>query len=139
MNWIAKRQGEAVAKIRAELAKPVADAPELVCDDTFDPWELFPAIYGSYSADFDWTMLDVLRALRLAAEGDWDSAMAMQREETLAHHIFREMLCTADLCDYGTSPRVCFATEPFKAALPELISKWEAYSLMQWGKPESPE
>ena len=137
MNWIAECKEAAVAKVRVEVAKPIADERELCCDETFDPWALFPAVYGSYSADFDWTMLDVLRSLDLAARDDWDAAIALQRDETLAHHIFREMLCTANLCDYGTSPRVCFATTPFREVLAELIAKWEAYSRMQWGERDS--
>lgn len=135
MNWIAEKQAAAVAKVRAELAKPIADEACLSSDEEFNPWSLFPAIYGAYSGDFDWTMLEVLRSLQLASEDDWDAAIAMQRRETLAHHIFREMLCTADLCDYGSSPRVCFSTLEFRQVLPDLIAKWKAFSQMTWGEP----
>lgn len=132
MSWIDERQKAAAAKVRAEVGKPVADEPILTCDETFDPWSLFPAIYGTYSSDFDQTMLEVLRALQLVSEDDWDAAFAMQRREGLAHHIFREMLCTSDLCDYGSSPRTCFPTLPFRQVLPDFIAKWEAFSAMQW-------
>jgi hypothetical protein len=72
--------------------------------------------------------LTVLRNIQRNCEGVWGEG----EPEGLAHEMFREMLCTAELCDYGTSPRVCFANEPFKALLPQLIEKWEAYSAAQW-------
>ncbi len=53
-------------------------------------------------------------------------------KEALAHEMFREMLCTKGLCDYGTSPRVCFPTQQFKKLLPQLIEKWKAYYKLQW-------
>lgn len=129
MNWIAVKQNEAVEKVRAELSKPLAAS----CEDhgsveDFDPWGLFPYLYGSYSSDFDDMALEVFGNIQKSANRDYDS----QTTETLAHQMFREMLCTSDLCDYGSSPRVCFATEPFKAVLPELIEKWRAYAEMMW-------
>ena len=132
MNWIAKVQSAAAEKLRAELDKPLADERHMMCDETFDPWSLFPAVYGTYSDDFDWAMLDVLRALQFVANGNWNAAFEMQRKETLAHQIFREMLCTAELCEYGSSPRECFATSKFAELLPSLIEKWAAFSAIGW-------
>lgn len=135
MNHIRDAQEKAAAKVRAELDKPLP-ADEYGGDDTFDPWALFPSLYGSYSQAFDQMALDVLRSLALASADNWDEAIEMQRRETLAHEMFREMLCTAELCDYGSSPRVCFANhDTFAPLLPELIAKWEAYSQVQWGEP----
>lgn len=131
-DWIYESHRAAAAKVRAELAKPIADDGQLHAE-VFDPWELFPCLYGTYSQAFDIMALDVLRALALAADDKWDEALALQRKETLAHEMFREILCTSDLCDYGTSPRVCFATLEFAEVLPELIAKWEAFSLAHWG------
>lgn len=129
-DWIAEREKEAAAKVRAELRKPMPeDEFEFGDESRFDPWALFPYLYGTYSAAFDEMALVVLRNLQLAAEGRWDE---QYRGEGLAHEMFREMLCTANLCNYGTSPRVCFATEPFKTVLPDLIAQWEAYSHMHW-------
>jgi len=47
--------------------------------------------------------------------------------------MFREMLCSLDLCDYGTSPRTCFPTTGFDALLDTLIDKWRDWSFIQWG------
>lgn len=128
---ITRLHREAVDRVRAELAKPLPER-DFGSVDEFDPWELFPSLYGSYSSDFDDMALDVLRTIQLASEDRWDDVFERQAQETLAHQMFREMLCTADLCDYGTSPRVCFATTDFKEVLPELIAKWEVYSKQCW-------
>lgn len=118
--YYVKVEREAVEKVTALLAKPISeyDTPSI---EDFDPWELFP-LYGSYSSDFDELALDVLRELR---DGQ-------KKRDDLAAEIFREMLCNLHLCDYGTSPRVCFPTTGFKTLLPQLIEKWEAYSEHAW-------
>ncbi len=131
MNWIAAKENEAVEKVRGELAKPMAECREVHGgDDTFDPWALFPCFYGSYSKAFDDMALDVLRHLQYGVERRYDDIV--WGKEALAHQMFREVLCNANLCDYGPSPRVCFATQPFKEVLPALIAKWQSYSEMQW-------
>ena len=132
MNSIREQQQAAADKVRVVLAEPLAGDIALHGSiEDFDPWEIFPCVYGSYSSAFDDMALEVLDNLEKAANRDYDNDVP----ETLAHEMFREMLCVADLCDYGTSPRVCFATEPFKAILPELITKWRAYYELMWETP----
>ena len=128
-------QKQAAERVAKELEKPDAvDRYEIGCEDTFDPWELFPCVYGVYSSEFDDMALEVLEALLHASEGRWDEATAMRRKESLAHEMFREMLCKAELCDYGTSPRVCFANhDTFAPLLPKLIEKWRTYYNVEWG------
>ena len=130
-----ERQKVAADELRGLLKRPVAEEPQCQSVEDFDPWEMFPCLYGSYSQAFDEMALDVLRSLHLAATDNWDAAIALKEKETLAHEMFREMLCNADLCDYGTSPRVCFANEEFAELLPAYIEKWEAYARMHWGEP----
>ncbi|UWQ29932.1 hypothetical protein [Leisingera sp. M523] len=110
------------ARVQAVLAKPLALPGEIATTDDFDPWELFPAIYGSYDSEFDRCAIEVLCEVR---DGE-------RRRGDLAADMFREMLCTAELCDYGSSPRVCFPTMEFRALLPDLISKWREYSQATW-------
>ena len=43
--WYYKVQREAAAKLAAELAKPLDDGT-MDGGDCFDPWSMFPAIYG---------------------------------------------------------------------------------------------
>ena len=109
---------DAAALVAAELAKPLpTEQWEEGCDEFFDPWNLFHSVYGSYSSDFDDMAILVLSNLH---QRNFDG-------EGLAHHMFREMLCTAHLCDYGTSPRVCFPTTDFRPLLPALLEKWQRY------------
>lgn len=115
-------QDAAAARVREILDRPMAESLETQSCDNFDPWDIFPTLYGSYDSEFDDCALDVLRDLR---DGE-------PRRRDLPARMLREMFCVADLCDYGMSPRSCFPTRQFKALLPELIEKWEAYRRMMW-------
>lgn len=108
------------------LLKPSVPAGDEPYSDgeCFDPWEMFPAVYGSYSSEFDRLAIDVLT----------DIEHGTRYRTDLAAEMFREMLCTAGMCDYGTSPRTCFATAPFKAVLPRLIERWREFTDLRWGK-----
>lgn len=138
---IIEEERVAAEKVSAELSKPLPrDREDLGDEEFFNPWRLFPALYGSYSKEFDDMALHVLWNLYKARHpfsgrrSLWDDT----KPEKLAHHMFREMLCTANLCDYGTSPRSCFATEAFGELLPVIIGKWSAYYAIQWGpEPET--
>jgi hypothetical protein len=92
--------------------------------EEFDPWEIFPSLYGSYDSEFDQCALDVLIGLR---DGE-------TTRTDLASDMFREMLCTAGLCDYGSSPRACFPTQEFDLHLRTLIKRWQRYALIQWAE-----
>lgn len=116
-------QREAVQRVRAEMAKPDTDQ-DFAHSDAFDPWELFPALYGAYSKSFDDCAIEVLEGLASDPK-DWS-------RDDLGAQMFREMLCTSNLCDYGTSPRACFPTQEFAGVLPELIARWKAYRDRVW-------
>jgi hypothetical protein len=121
-----------LAEIRALLLLPLpADSSDIgrVPPEFFDPWELFPVVYGSYSDDFDQCAIDVLSDLL-------KDPQSIDIRYDLAANMFREMLCTAGLCDYGTSPRTCFALPEFEEVLPELLRKWRAYAAAMWGDEE---
>lgn len=120
----------AAEKVRDELAKPLADPDDPQdSDKEFDPWSLFPALYGRYSSEFDHCAIQVLEDVRDGTHNRPD----------LAAQMFREMLCTSHLCDYGSSPRVCFPTAEFGKVLPELIEKWKAYYLSHWQSAYAPD
>lgn len=122
---------EAVEELKDLLARPIAPSQDLVgvIDDKtdkpeyFDPWDIFP-VYGNYSSEFDDMAMEVLENL----------TEATREYETLAHEMFREILCKKNLCDYGTSPRVCFPTPGFRELLPEFIKKWKQYYELVWGE-----
>jgi len=122
--YIYERHREAAEKLALIVALPLPeDEWGIGNEGVFDPWEPFP-LYGTYGGDFDACAIDVLEEL-LAGH---------KKRDDLGAEMFREMLCSLDLCEYGTSPRVCFPTTEFRALLPEYIRKWRAYSLLHWGE-----
>lgn len=128
---------QAGEKLRALLAKPidVEGEPWLKgTGDLFDPWDLFPSLYGSYSSEFDDMAILVLENI-LAKRWGADHG------EGLAHQMFREMLCNAYLCDYGTSPRGCFpnwGVDGIEDLLTQLLSKWKEYRAAEWESDSEP-
>ena len=114
------REHEACAKLAVLLNLPsIPGGDEMYSDDDhFDPWNLFPCFYGSYNSEFDDLAISVLEDMR---DGTW-------KRRDLASEMLREVLCTSGLCDYGTSPRVCFASTKFAPMLPRLIDRWTEYA-----------
>jgi hypothetical protein len=128
-SYYQRVEREAVGELQELLNRPDAPSSDYigVIDEKtdkpeyFDPWDIFP-VYGNYSSEFDDMALEVLGNL----------LNSTFKGETLAHEMFREMLCKKNLCDYGTSPRVCFPTTEFKELIPAYISKWRKYYKLNW-------
>jgi len=123
---VQREAGEELEKLLARPIAPTQDYIGVIDEKTneseyFDPWDIFP-VYGSYSSEFDDMALEVLEHMQTK----------QFKNETLAHEMFREILCKKELCDYGTSPRVCFPSPTFEKLLPEYISKWKQYYRLQW-------
>jgi hypothetical protein len=123
MNYYEARTQNACEQVDALMALPPISADGLYSDgECFNPWDLFPSLYGSYSSEFDDLAIAVLSDIR---DGTHDRT-------DLAAEIFREMLCTLGLCNYGTSPRVCFAESRFKEQLPAFVRRWREYAQIRW-------
>jgi hypothetical protein len=128
-NYYTKLEREAAEALKSLLNKPTAPSQDMigVIDEKtnepeyFDPWDIFP-VYGNYSSEFDDMAIKTLENLLAGTFED----------KGLAHEMFREILCKKNLCDYGTSPRVCFPTAQFKELLPQLIDKWKQYYKLSW-------
>ena len=119
---------EALDRVKKWLQLPDANkAGELASyGEFFDPYEaLFPHLFGSYSADFDTAAIESLHEIYYVEHSP--------HYDSLPHKMFKEMLCKQDLCDYGTSPRGCFATPEFQEILPQIISRFKHYNKVQWG------
>lgn len=115
----------AAKRIEDMLARPaVPPAGEgVAAGEHFYPWELFPSVYGVYDSAFDDLAIAVLESIR---------DKTRMRRDDLASDVFREMLCVAGLCDYGTSPRYCFPTSSFAPMLHSLIERWREYRALRW-------
>lgn len=115
--------------LKEELRKPVGkDAYGYTGDEFFDPWRIFDSLYGSYSSEFDDMAIEVLSNII-------ENKNKTRESETLAHEMFREMLCTSDFCDYGISPRGCFpnwSIPEIEKILTELLAKWREYRIVNW-------
>jgi hypothetical protein len=125
MNYYQRLLVDAAQRVKAllELPNPVHEMDH-GAEGFFDPWNLFPALYGSYSSEFDDMAIAVLMEIRDRKKERYD----------LGAEMFREMLCTAGLCEYGTSPRVCFATVEFEPLVPTLVDRWTQYRTSAWMK-----
>ncbi len=123
-DWITKKNTAAAARVREILDRPLPNDFSCRSSEEFDPWDIFPALYGSYSDDFDACAIDVLSEL----------LNRDLRREDLAAEMLREMLCTQNLCEYGTSPRSCWPTAEFQPLIPELLEKWKAWSAASWAE-----
>lgn len=121
-NYYDEQEKQAVARVVALLDLPTAVDDNWSEGEVFDPWSLFPCLYGSYSSDFDDLAIAVLTDIRDRTHKRTD----------LAAEMFREMLCKQGLCDYGTSPRVCFPATEFEPFLPTMIVRWTEYAKVQW-------
>ena len=94
-------------------------------DDVFDPWSLFLSIFGNYDSEFDAMAIQVLTEIVTSKRGP--------EPYPLSHDMFREMLCATGLCDYGTSPRVCFPlTEEHRGLLVQLRDRWVTHHAVRW-------
>lgn len=126
---IAEGEKSAIEMVREELEHPIGREEGYTNPDYFDPWRPFErCIYGSYSSDFDDMAILVLDNI---VNKRWGASAG----EGLAHEMFREMLCVADLCDYGTSPRGCFpnwSIDGIEELLVALLEKWREYRRVQW-------
>lgn len=58
----AEREAAEKVEVALKLCDPESDHDH--GDDVFDPWELFPAVYGSYDAAFDQMAIHVLEDVR---------------------------------------------------------------------------
>ena len=123
MNFYEAQERKAGEMVDALLAKPPIPDDGMYSDgECFDPWDLFPCLYGSYSEAFDDMAIAVLSDIRDGTHIRTD----------LASEMFREMLCRTGLCDYGSSPRVCFSSGALKEKLPLLIERWREYAQIHW-------
>ncbi len=69
----------------------------------------------------------------------YNSDIAIELDMSTSHvELIQYILCSADICEYGTSPRGCwFNTYPPEKAIDadEYIAKWKEYYQQKWNQP----
>jgi hypothetical protein len=124
-------QRKAAERLGVILDRPLFDDPQMGDADDFDPWDIFNnTVYGSYSSHFDKLAIACLEGVRDRLSARETAAKHDMPE--LAVEMLYEMLCCADLCEYGSSPRIPWVTAHAKPMWQPLIDKWKAYSSLQW-------
>lgn len=104
-------------------------------NEYYNPWNAMGVHCGGYGGDVDW---DIIRVLRIIG-GPRESSrynLDIAKETGLApNHVelIQYLLCSADWCDYGTSPRGCFPN--YGNDFAALIAAWEGYYVHHWGEP----
>lgn len=100
--------------------------------DYWDPWDALGIGCASYNSGIDQNAINVLCGIRDKLFCD-DIA---ERYGMSALHVelFQSIFCSADWCEYGTSPRGCFPED--REGFPALIAAWEAYFKRRWEGPD---
>lgn len=118
-------------RLEAALAKPLAEANCIGCDD-FDPWgDVIEGIYGGYSSECDDLMIEAMEAVRDKKTFDF------MKSRGLAGELVLYILAGHQLTDYGTSPRGGWVDFDLEDLWQPLIDKWKAHAAIQWA-PERP-
>jgi hypothetical protein len=114
--------------------------PEAPRDDVaWDPWDALGIHCGGYSSSVDDQLLAVMRAVRDGArrsrareDGPTNFVRDVARVTGLGEdhvELVQYILCSADLCDYGVSPRGAW---PIDDKLDEFIARFERYYEERW-------
>jgi hypothetical protein len=117
--------------------KPVSEIIQPNAEDEFgeywDPWEALGLGCCSYNAGIDRQAIGVLREIG-SPEFAYCTDIAERLGMTPEHvEMFQGIFCSADWCEYGTSPRGCWPID--REGFPALIAAWEVYCERRWKEP----
>lgn len=100
----------------------------------FDPWESLGISCGSYSSNQDEHGIAVLELI-VTERGIYNTDIARRLALSPAHvELWQYIFCSADLCEYGTSPRGCFPVSDDAAKA--FLENWKQYHKLAWmGEP----
>ena len=123
-GYITELRNNRLAELLAYLR---TDDPE---DCGFDPWELFPAVYGGYSSDHGEAAIEALERLLKVKE--------FLEPPSIGVELLLEMLCRQELGEYGTSPRYAWfpSDEPRDVMIMKAwLERFIRYENERWNKP----
>lgn len=107
---------------------PLAPNAEDQDGEYFDPWQALGLHCSAYSSTTDEAAIAVLKGIRDKLYST-DIAERAKLDETLVE-LLQEIFCSADWCEYGTSPRGCWFIEDGFGD--RIITAWEAYYKRHW-------
>ena len=123
----------------ATKTDPLAPNAEDENGEYWDPWDALGVRCGGYSSAIDDDALAVLKAIRDGAASrhsggeftNYTTDIAAKTGMSATHvELWQYLFCSADWCDYGTSPRGCFPN--YDIDFDALIAAWEAYYERRW-------
>lgn len=109
------------------LNRPLpATRDDIAISDYFRPWDLFPEIYGDYSAMSDILMILALHAVKNGTQFEFI------RDNGFVAEFMLYVLVGHGLTEYGTSPRTAWPHPNLADLFPTLIQKWKDYYFVAW-------
>lgn len=109
----------------AEIIAPNAEDGD---GDYWDPWDVLGLHCLSYNSEIDRDAINVLQGIQ---DKLYCTDIAEKYAMSSSHvELLQSIFCSANWCEYGTSPRACFAID--RDGFPALIAAWEAYYARQW-------
>lgn len=110
----------------AAIVQPNAQGP---FEDYWDPWEALRIGCCSYHSAIDVAAIRVLEGIH---SGKYCTDIAHENDlDPLLVEMLQGIFCSADWCEYGSSPRGCFPTDRENFHL--LIDGWKTYYKITWG------
>lgn len=123
------------------MGDPLAPNQEDEDGPYWDPWTALGISCGGYSSAVDSEAIAVLRAIRHGVEESrYVTGIAAATGLSEGHvELWQYIFCSADWCEYGTSPRGCWIVHDHGDDFGDrLIAAWEAYYERQWKEPFPP-
>jgi hypothetical protein len=94
----------------------------------FDPWEEFGLRCVNYNSQIDEDMINVMKCIKNKKYNS-DIAVELNLSEQYVE-LLQSILCSKNICEYGTSPRGCWFMHSIDAD--EYINKWQEYYKNNW-------
>jgi hypothetical protein len=112
--------------------KPVSEIIQPNTEDFdgeyWDPWDALCNRCASYSGQVDQDAINVLKGIRDKLYCSDIAALYGMSESHV--ELLQCIFCSANWCEYGTSPRGCFPID--REGFPALIAAWEDFYRRHW-------
>lgn len=96
----------------------------------WDPWSALGIYCATYNSRIDADALAVLVGIHKGLFNEEIAAAHVLPEQYV--ELLQSIFSSAGWCDYGTSPRGCFPSDP--VSFPKIIDTWREYYRRTWGE-----